>query len=79
MIDMSSCLKCKSPILGDAKIHLGRCEQAERVRDALQYCDEQGIESLTLEQVSNLTDYLINTPLSGDLMARLVLNELSLF
>lgn len=80
MINMSTCVRCHSTIIGDTKVHLERCYQAQRVKEALQYCeDDAGLDSLTLEQVSEFADYLINTDLSGDLIARLAIGELKDF
>ena len=79
MIDMSTCVRCKNTIIGDTKIHLEQCEKMERLNEALEYYREEGTETLTLEQVENLVDFLVNTPLSGDLIARCVIGEFNEF
>jgi hypothetical protein len=75
MIDMSSCVRCKNTILGETKEHLERCARAQLLEEAMQYFEEQGVETLTLEQAKLLASFLMDWSLSGDLLGWYVLSD----
>jgi len=76
MTNFSSCTRCKSPIIGEVKTHVERCEKAQLLEEAMQYFEDEGVQSLTLEQAKLLGTFLINDwSLSGDLLGWYVLSD----
>jgi hypothetical protein len=64
-LQMTSCIRCKTSILGNPKEHLDTCNQLERFDQASAQLYQMGYESLSLDQIGLLVEDLIATDLSG--------------
>jgi len=68
----SSCIVCRTSLLGDPSVHLASCEKQRRCDDAIDELMGLGYESLSLEQIGLLFDFLLTTDLSGCFIADVI-------
>jgi hypothetical protein len=71
----TSCVRCKTPILGNPSQHLATCSKLERFDQASAQLYRVGYESLSLEQIELLFDLLLTTDLSGYIIADVISNK----
>lgn len=71
-LQLTSCVRCKSSILGNPKEHLATCDQLARLDEALEELYGDGYDSLSFEQIGLLVEFLLKTDLSGYIMADVV-------
>lgn len=75
MIDISCCTRCQGVIIGETKEHLERCKKVQLLEEAMQYFEDEGVETLTLEQAKLLASILLDWPLDGELLGWYVLSN----
>lgn len=70
----ASCLRCKDviPAWEKVNIHIDFCEKKERFHETLFLLEEEGVESLSIEQIKNMFVFLFDSGLSSELVCRLL-------
>ena len=70
-LQLTSCVRCKSSILGDPSHHIERCDRSARLDEAIEEPYGDGYDSLSFDQIGLLFDLLQTTDLSGVALRKL--------
>ncbi len=75
VLQFSSCVRCKTSLLGNPRAHLDTCNQLERFDQASAQLYRMGYESLSLDQIGLLVEMLLTSQLDGYDIAESVANK----
>jgi len=71
----TSCVRCKTSILGNPSQHLATCNKLARLDEAIEELYGDGYDALSFEQIELLFDLLLTTDLSGYIIADVISNK----
>ncbi len=71
----TSCVRCKTSLLGNPRGHLAICNKMARLDEALEELYGDGYDTLSFEQIELLFDLLLTTELNGYLIADVISNK----